>query len=256
MTSAAETFVIELARSASRRSHRLLRGLSKPDRDDVLSAAILACWEGRDAVGDINAPALDDWFLEALVKARNDNRRHCVNRRDVDAELPLDIGIPDDVIVNVSHASTAALLLKCFSADERKALQIIENGDTRRVAKRLKWTPYQERAFRAKINALRDHIPELPVLSAPHITARTRKHKDSDSATPELSPGDREIARIDFVPEAGKDCPSCWKCRWYDGWTPANYKPTKLADLEVQVAVQATEARKIEIANNITGGDL
>lgn len=252
MTSAAETFVIELARSASRRSHRLLRGLSKADRDDVLSAAILACWEGRDAVGAIDAPALDDWFLDALVKARNDHRK---NRRYSHEPLGDELGVPDDVIIEASESSTQALMFKHFNAEERKALTIIENGNTAKVAKKLKWSPWQERAFRAKIRALRDQIPELPYLSAPHVSARTRKHKDSDGSEGELSPGDRSVARIDFVPEAGKDCPPCWRCKWFDGWAPASYKPTKLADPEVQLAVQRTEAAKIEIANNI-GGDV
>lgn len=249
MTSAAESFVVELARSASRRSHRLLRGLSKHDRDDVLSAAILACWEGRDAVGAIDAPALDTWFMDTLVKARNDYRK---NHRTAHEPLGDELGVPDDVVIGVSEASTTELLLRHFKPDELKAIGIIENGDTRKVAKKLKWSPYQERAFRAKINALRLKIPELPQLSAPRITARTRRHKDSDGATPELSKGDREIAAIDFAPDAAKDCPPCWRCLWYMGWTPARYVPTRLADLEVQAAVQSTEARKIEIANNVT----
>lgn len=251
MTTAATQFVIELARSASRRSHRLLRGLSKADRDDVLSAAILACWEGRDAVGAIDAPALDDWFMAALSKARDDNRRHCYNRRDVDTELPRDIGIPDDTITRASESSTTELMLRHFKPDELKAIGIIENGDTRKVAKKLKWSPYQERTFRAKISSLRLKIPELPHLSAPHVTARTARHKDSDSATPALSKGDHEIASIDFAPAEGKDCPPCFRCKYFDGWLPANYKPTKLADLEVQTAVQSTEARKIAIAEAV-----
>lgn len=249
MTSAAETFVVELARSASRRTHRALRGLKKQDRDDVLSAAILACWEGRDAVA-VSDQSLENWFMDALIKARND---FCNPRRRGSHEPPsTELGTPDDVIINASAMSTAELLLRHFNADERKALQIIENGDTRKVAKKLKWSAYQERAFRAKINALHEKLPELPHLSAPHVSARAPKHKDSDTAITELSPGDREVARIDFVPAPGADCPPCWKCRWYDGWLPAAYKPTKLADPEVQMAVQNTEASKIEIANNVT----
>jgi hypothetical protein len=252
MTSAAEQFVVELARSASRRSHRLLRGLSKHDRDDVLSAAILACWEGRDAVGAVDAPALDDWFMDALVKARNDHRK---NHRHSHEPIEDELGVPDDVVVTTSAISTQELMLRHFSPDQLKGIAIIENGDTRKVAKRLKWTPYMERAFRAKINKLRELIPDLPHLSAPHITARTRKHKDADSAVTELSTGDHEIGRIDFVPAEGADCPPCWRCKWFEGWSPANYKPTKLADAEVQTAVQATEARKIEIANSVSTGE-
>lgn len=252
MTSAAESFVLELARSTSRRTHRLLRGLSKWDRDDVLSAAILTCWEEKDSYDYVQT--LEDWFMQALVKARNDHRK---NYRHSHEPLGDELGVPDDVIVRSSQASTAELLLRHFNADERKGLQIIENGDTRRVAKRLKWSPHQERAFRAKIRSLRQLIPDLPHLELYVPPARTLMHKASDGHLTELSKGDRELARIDFVPEEGKDCPPCWLCKYFEGWSPARYKPTRLVDPEVQRAAQDTETRKILIANEVSNrGDL
>ena len=107
----------------------------------------------------------------------------------VDVPITADMVAPDNAIIIASAQSTAELLVHHFNADELKAIQIIENGDTRRVAKRLKWTPYEERAFRAKIRKLRELIPMLPHLSAPHVTAC--------SGVAEAEPENDAGARID-----------------------------------------------------------
>lgn len=60
---------------------------------------------------------------------------------------------------------------------------------------------------------------------------------------------DHEIERLLRLPQHERsDCPSCWRCRWYDGLTPVAWAPTPFASAEVRAAVEATERRKIEIA--------
>lgn len=60
---------------------------------------------------------------------------------------------------------------------------------------------------------------------------------------------DHEVERLLQRPKHERaDCPSCWRCRWYDGLTPAAWAPPTLASPEVRAAVDAVERRKIEIA--------
>ncbi len=60
---------------------------------------------------------------------------------------------------------------------------------------------------------------------------------------------DHQVERLLNRPTTGRaDCPSCWRCRWYDGFKPAAWKPPTHVDEEVRKAIDAIERRKIEIA--------
>jgi hypothetical protein len=63
---------------------------------------------------------------------------------------------------------------------------------------------------------------------------------------------DHEIEQLLRRPKHERaDCPSCWRCRWYDGLTPVAWAPPSHANSDVRLAVEAIERRKIKIA----GGD-
>jgi hypothetical protein len=67
---------------------------------------------------------------------------------------------------------------------------------------------------------------------------------------------DKEIERLDFPPPSGKECPPCWRCRWYDGFMPGTSKTVRMPITEpaVKQAVMETEARKIDIAQQVRDG--
>lgn len=72
----------------------------------------------------------------------------------------------------------------------------------------------------------------------------------SDSSRERRSRIDHDIERLLRRPKHGRaDCPSCWKCRYFDGFKPDNWKPPTWIDPEVRAAVEATEREKIRIAN-------
>jgi hypothetical protein len=64
------------------------------------------------------------------------------------------------------------------------------------------------------------------------------------------------LEQLDFAPPAGMDCPPCWRCQWYYGFMPSGKRETRMdiEDLEVREAVKNTEARKIEIAQQVRHG--
>ena len=66
------------------------------------------------------------------------------------------------------------------------------------------------------------------------------------------------LEKLEFSPAAGKDCPPCWRCMWFEGYMPAGKRETrmKIEEAEVREAVKNTEARKIEIAQQVRDGIL
>ena len=77
-----------------------------------------------------------------------------------------------------------------------------------------------------------------------------------DESEAQMSSIDIEIEQLDFAPPAGKDCPPCWRCMYCEGFMPDGKRATRMdiEDLEVREAVKNTEARKIEIAQQVRSG--
>jgi hypothetical protein len=61
--------------------------------------------------------------------------------------------------------------------------------------------------------------------------------------------------KADPILKPGKDCPPCWRCRYFDGWLPrgAVPAPPTANDGGVAAAIAALDKRKIEIANFVRG---
>src|SRR5450432_4032911 len=73
---AAEVFTTQLARAAGKQADRFLkaRGLQVADRDDVVGAAMLWCWENRASYS--LTTTLETWFMNAVRDAYKDLQRN------------------------------------------------------------------------------------------------------------------------------------------------------------------------------------
>jgi DNA-directed RNA polymerase specialized sigma24 family protein len=236
MSLAAEAFVVTLSR-ASARGHRYLRGLKPPDRDDVISAAILTCWEQRETF-NAETQTLDDWFMDALRKARQAVRK---GHRTTSIQLSSELAGPDNTARAVETQDAVEKVLSQLNPREFRILKLQVKGySTRDIVRRAPhYRASEVHRLNRKMKQLRDLIPDTR-----EIERYIRPRQESDDV-PRI---DVEIERLDFAPLNGKDCPPCWRCMYFYGMRPVRYKPTRLADPELERAVQDTEARKITIA--------
>ena len=101
-----------------------------------------------------------------------------------------------------------------------------------------------------RIKQLRRLVPDADGV---RLIARTMPAVSSDDTDDQLSEIDVALEQLDFAPPAGKDCPPCWRCFYFEGFLPAGHRDTRMGieDAEVREAVNNTEARKIEIAQQV-----
>jgi RNA polymerase sigma factor (sigma-70 family) len=245
----AELFVITLGR-ASRRARRHLRDLSAADRDDVIGAAILWCWENRSLYNP--AVPLDDWFVGAIRNARRDWARG--EAREA-SELVEDIASADDTLARAETEEAARKLLEAMPAQYRLPLRMIAGGYTRAeimAAGVSKDAIYEARARARQLRRL------LPEDTEYRRVLRAGAREGSDNDTRSQAPIDREIEKLEFSPPQGKECPPCWRCKWFEGYLPGAHKPVRmpLQEPEVRFAVLDTEARKVQIAKRVRAGTI
>lgn len=234
MPTAAESFVIELAR-VSKRGSRYLRGLQRVDREDVIAAAVLACWEDKESF-DPAVESLSDWFAVHLKAARRsfNGEQHAVE------ELNERLSVDEPERAAETQQAVEKLADE-LTPDERKVAALLAKGYTlKAIAAELTTVSRLDlRQMSRKLKRLRDLLPERPIDRPAPVQVTSMRG---------MAPIDHEIEKMLRRPASGRaDCPVCWRCSWYMGLVPGNYKPTKLADPDVQAAVQATEARKIKI---------
>jgi RNA polymerase sigma factor (sigma-70 family) len=259
MTTVAELFVITLAR-ASRRTRRYLRDLERMDRDDVLATAILWCWENRSTYNP--AVPLDDWFVGAIRDAKKKWMRG--ERREA-VELITDIPAPNDTLARAEAHEAAAILVAGMDKRAKKIAVLTSFGYMGyEIAERLGISPQAVNQHLKRISRLRDLMPDNtefrrtiraghPAYNSDNIGAPDAKLAEENRG---LSWIDKEIERLDFPPPSGKECPPCWRCRWYDGFMPGTSKTVRMPITEpaVKQAVMETEARKIDIAQQVRDG--
>ncbi len=237
--SAVETFVLQLARVAKRGSWHL-RGLGAADRDDVVAAALLWCWEHR-AEFDQHVMPLDKWFAERLKAARRQRRRP-------PAASSLHALVADDDTERHAAARAAVEWLeRSLTSQDRSIAHALGKGlSIRATADRVGVSKDAVHEFRKRIRKVRDLLPGERIMLTP-------QRPMSDEDWREATAIDHALAALISGPRIGKECPPCWRCCWFLGFIPdpKTYQPTTLADDEVQTAVRATERRKIEIANEI-----
>jgi DNA-directed RNA polymerase specialized sigma24 family protein len=247
---AAEIFTMQLARAAAKQASRFLRvrGLQKSDRDDVIGAAMLWCWENRDNYS--LTTTLESWFMNAVRDAYKDLQR---NELPASADSMEQMGGADDTYNIAAAESTAQALIDALTPDHKRVAVLTMRGHTRAemieggMSKRTVDEAHQ------RIRQLRRLLPDT---NGARLIARTLPPTTSDDTDDRLSEIDMALEQLDFAPPAGKDCPPCWRCLWFEGFMPADKRSTRMEieDTEVREAVKDTEARKIEIAQQVRRG--
>jgi hypothetical protein len=245
--SASEVFTMQLARAAAKQANRFLstRGLQKSDRDDVIAAAMLWCWENRDNYS--LTTTLETWFMNAVRDAYKDLQR---NELPPSAESIEQFGGADETYNRVAAESSAQALINALTQSHKTVAVLTMRGYTREeminkgISKRVIDEAHQ------RIKQLRRLLPDADGV---RLIARTMPPVSSDDADDPLSEIDVALERLDFAPPAGKDCPPCYRCMWFYGFLPGDKRATRLdiEDKEVREAARITEARKIEIAKQV-----
>lgn len=248
--SASEVFTMQLARAAAKQANRFLaaRGLPKAERDDVIAAAMLWCWENRANYS--LTTTLETWFMNAIRDAYKDLQRGELPISDESIEQ---FGGSDDTLNRAAAESSARVLAASLTPSHRTVASLTMQGFTRAeiiemgVSKRTIDEAHQ------RIKQLRRLLPDV---DGARFIARTMPATSSDDADDKLSEIDVALEQLDFAPPAGKDCPPCWRCMWFEGFMPAGKRDTRMdiEDAEVREAVRNTEARKIEIAQQVRAG--
>jgi hypothetical protein len=248
--SAQEIFVMQLARAAAMQANKFLRarGLQKSDRDDVISAALLWCWENKANYS--LTTTLETWFMNAVRNSYQDLRRSEVPTSDESIE---GIGGEDTTYGAASAESDVRSLLRQLTAQERDIVGQMLDGVTWREMVRQGIPKVAIEQTKEVLRVLRRDMPDNASRAA---LARTAPRGGSDDAEDALSKIDSELEKLEFSPPAGKDCPPCWRCMWFEGFMPDGKRDTRMEieDKDVREAVKATEARKISIAQQVRDG--
>jgi hypothetical protein len=247
---ASEVFTMQLARAAAKQANKFLaaRGLQKSDRDDVIAAAMLWCWENRDNYS--LTTTLETWFMNAIRDAYKDLQRYELPPSDDSLD---GIGGADTTYNIAAAESSATALIKALPPTYARVANLTMRGFTREemigrgISKRTIDEAHQ------RIKQLRRLVTDEEGV---RLIARTAPTASSDDADDKLSEIDVALEKLDFAPPAGKDCPPCWRCMWFEGFMPAGKRDTRMEieDTEVREAVKITEARKIEIAQQVRDG--
>ena len=248
--SPAEVFITQLARASAKQAHGFLRarGLQSSDRDDVISAATLWCWTNRNNYS--LTTTLETWFMNVVRDAYKALQR---------GELPLsDESIENlggaDVTYNIVEAeSSVAAISAGLTRIERRIAVMTMEGYTKADMLDRGVREIDIRDARSTIKRMRELLPDE---SNYRILIRTPSATSSDDLEDSPSSIDIELEQLDFAPPAGKDCPPCWRCMWFEGFMPDGKRSTRMeiADADVREAVRVTEARKIEIAQQVRNG--
>lgn len=243
MSTAPEVFAIELGRAA-KRSYRLLSGLRAADRDDAIAAAMLECWERK-----AEAPEkLEDWFCDILRTSVHHIKR--ASRSKLYSTMKLnEIAAPDSTAQSAEATIEAEQLTKKLTIREQLvAARLAEGYSQYAIALDLDMPRSELKKVLRKLKKLNNENyyrqPRIPYAPPP----------DSDHRDYTPAAIDHQIEALLRRPKTERaDCPVCWRCMWFDGLTPTHYHPPTLVEPEIQAAVAATEARKIQIGNGSTG---
>lgn len=251
MTSPGPTFVVALSR-ASKQAQRYLHQLPRADREDITAAAVLWCWEHRE--GFKGGVSLERWFHGAVRDAfKQWARGQRINWENVDAQL----GTPDTTLAQVESAELVQHLKRGLGGIERRlAVELLRGATLDELAQRTKMSRSAVKRRLRSLRALRELLPD----GAPTPpSAPTPAAPGSDDAADKMAPIDWALQRLEFAPGAGKDCPPCWRCKWFEGFLPNTRRreiENILVEPEVRAAVSAIKARKIDIAQAVRVGTI
>jgi hypothetical protein len=251
--SAQDVFAMQLARGAGKKANRFLyaRGLQKADRDDVISAALLWCWENRANYS--LTTTLETWFMNAVRNAYQSLRRGAL---PVGGDLLAEMSDGDKTFNSAAAQSAAEVLIGALTPAGKEIASLTMQGYSRREMMARGHSKQSIDDAHKRIRQLRRLQPDYDTRAVLSRDGATDPAPNPDEVTDQLSGIDMEIQALDFPPPAGKDCPPCWRCMWFEGFMPAGKRDTRMdiEDIEVREAVKNTEARKIEIAQQVRSG--
>lgn len=251
MGAAGRAFVVALAR-ASRSARRYLRDVSRADREDILATAVLWSWEHRASYTP--SVSLDRWFLGNVRHAYRDHMAaHSVTWEELGDEL----GTADNASTYAEALEVAKKLTSALNRRDRKLVGLLAEGHSiAEIAQMSGLSVAHVNRCLEGVRTLRGLLPDARqwgrILRAPRA-------RPSDNATGELAPIDKELQELEFAPPAGKDCPPCWRCKWFEGYLPVRRRrelKSILVEPEVRAAVSSIEARKIAIAEAVRDGSI
>jgi hypothetical protein len=249
---ATEVFTMQLARAAGKTANRFLRGrgLQRSDRDDVIAAAMLWCWENRENYS--LTTTLETWFMNAVRDAYKKLRSAEVPTSDESLD-GIGGGEEDPTYSAAAADSAARALIGALTPGDKSIAVLIMQGFTRRELVEGGRSRREVDEAYQRIRQLRRLVPDE---ARSRRLLQTAPADDADDADDKPSEIDMQIEQLDFAPPAGKDCPPCWRCQWYYGFLPSGKRDTRMEieDPEVREAVKVTEARKIEIAQRVRDG--
>jgi RNA polymerase sigma factor (sigma-70 family) len=253
MNSATEAFALQLAR-ASRQATRFLRSrqLHSDARRDVLAAAMLWCWENRDNYS--LTATLEVWFLGAVRNAYRDYWRG--ELRQGVTEIVENMGSKDDPEYNVMLQDAVRTMAANMDEIDRAIVQLTLDGKNQReVRETLKLS---RDTVDRRLSKMRDKIPASAHVNTILRRVVTPAARASDEPMGGQSQIDKEIEALEFVPPQGKECPPCWRCKWFEGYMPGARRSLRMPIQErsVKAAVLWTERRKIRIAQEVRDGNL
>lgn len=245
MSTPAEQFAIELGR-ASKRAAKSLRHVRGQDRDDVLSSAILYCWENR-ATFNAATMSLESWFDESVQTVRKDYRKRLHHAAP---EQLAQLMSTDDPSQDMESEQAARFGAAELTTEERTVFIMLNEGYSFREIRRQLGGDVT--ITRRMVNNLRKLRERLPDPRNAMIAKRGEVAGDIDNDQREPAPIDHEIEKMLRRPATERaDCPVCWRCMWYVGIQPRNYQAPRHEDTAVRDAVHATELRKIAIAGGV-----
>jgi RNA polymerase sigma factor (sigma-70 family) len=249
MKNPVDVFVVQLAR-ASRLAGRFLRArnVSRADKDDILATAMAWCWANR-ASYSLTA-TIDTWFMGAVRHAYRDYRRgESRNSTSYVAEM----ASQDDPSYTATLRDAVESLSKNMDEVDRAIVSLTLDGKSHgEVSVALE---IERSAITKRLNKMRDQLPESAHTNT--ILRRVITPVSPDDAG-KLTVIDKDIAALDFPPTHGKECPPCWRCKWFEGYLPGDKISMRMpiTEAEVRDAVQHTEAEKIRIATGVRDGTI
>jgi hypothetical protein len=198
---------------------------------------------------------LDTWFVGAIRNARTAWER---GEARAATELVEAIAVPDDTSERAEMLELQERIQKRVEAmpvaQQRIAALQVHGYTQDEIVARLHISAREVSDVRRKLAPMQRLLPET---RGWRQVVRKLQVTDSDEVSSELAPIDLEIERLEFAPPAGKDCPPCWRCKWFDGYLPTpNTKRREpiTVEPEIRAAVLDVEARKIQIAYGQRGG--
>jgi RNA polymerase sigma factor (sigma-70 family) len=254
MNSAAESFALTLSR-ASRQAMRFLRtrGVNRDARDDVIAAALLWCWENQDNYS--LTATLEQWFLGAIRHAYRDYLRG--ELRDGVTEIIQDMGGKDDPEYNAMLQEAVHTLASNMDEIDRAIVQLTLDGKNQREIRTA--LDMGHATVERRLARMRAQIPASAHTNTILRRAVTSAAQDTAESSVDHQPRiDKEIEALEFAPPAGKECPPCFYCKWFEGYMPSMRKPVRMEIQErsVKAAVLWTERRKKRIAQQVRDGTL